>query len=260
MRRRRSARPGDVDLHGRAVHCRWCCPPWQRWRRQAGAVGAGADPSGGRPSIGLQDLARRLAVARAWRSIRSTARRTRWPASPSRTAAMWRRSRSTRARASTRIESYVAVDDLGHIVSPQLVEGQVHGGVIQGAGQAFGEEAVYDEESGQLLSGSFTDYTMPRAGLVPVFRQRIASGADVAQRARRQGRRRIRLFGVVAGAGQRDGRCAARPLRPDRHALHAGSRLGRTAVGGEGFAGVTSGAQTPPDPFVSRDSVLRRLR
>ena len=66
----------------------------------------------------------------------------------------------------TTIESYVAIDDLGHIVSPQLVKGQVHGGVVQGAGQAFGEQAVYDEQSGQLLSGSFADYAMPRAGLI----------------------------------------------------------------------------------------------
>ena len=66
----------------------------------------------------------------------------------------------------TRIESYVAVDDLGNIVSPQLVRGQVHGGVVQGAGQAFGEAAIYDPDTGQLLSGTFTDYPMPRAGLI----------------------------------------------------------------------------------------------
>jgi aerobic carbon-monoxide dehydrogenase large subunit len=66
----------------------------------------------------------------------------------------------------TCIESYVAVDDLGNIVSPPLVRGQVHGGVVQGAGQAFGEAAIYDPETGQLLSGTFTDYTMPRAGLI----------------------------------------------------------------------------------------------
>jgi carbon-monoxide dehydrogenase large subunit len=66
----------------------------------------------------------------------------------------------------TTIASYVAVDDLGTVVSPRLVEGQVHGGVVQGAGQAFGEHAVYDPESGQLLTGSFTDYPMPRAGLL----------------------------------------------------------------------------------------------
>lgn len=70
------------------------------------------------------------------------------------------------ATGATRIETYVAVDDLGNIVSPQLVHGQVHGGVVQGAGQAFGEEAIYDADSGQLLSGTFTDYTMPRAGLI----------------------------------------------------------------------------------------------
>jgi len=66
----------------------------------------------------------------------------------------------------TTVETYVAVDDLGNIVSPQLVRGQVHGGVVQGAGQAFGEAAVYDPDTGQLLSGTFTDYTMPRAGLI----------------------------------------------------------------------------------------------
>jgi carbon-monoxide dehydrogenase large subunit len=65
------------------------------------------------------------------------------------------------------IASYVAVDDLGTVVSPRLVEGQVHGGVVQGAGQAFGEHAVYDADSGQLLTGSFTDYPMPRAGILP---------------------------------------------------------------------------------------------
>jgi carbon-monoxide dehydrogenase large subunit len=62
------------------------------------------------------------------------------------------------------IERYTAVDDLGHVVSPVLVEGQVHGGVAQGAGQVFGEHAVYDPDSAQLLTGSFMDYAMPRAG------------------------------------------------------------------------------------------------
>lgn len=63
----------------------------------------------------------------------------------------------------TRIERYTTVDDLGTVINPQLVEGQVHGGVVQGLGQAFGEQAVYDAD-GQLLSGTFLDYTMPRAG------------------------------------------------------------------------------------------------
>ncbi len=68
------------------------------------------------------------------------------------------------------IVAYTAVDDLGNVVSPKLVEGQVHGGVAQGAGQAFLEEVVYDPDSGQLLSGSFMDYAMPRAGILPAIR------------------------------------------------------------------------------------------
>ncbi|MCC7484615.1 MAG: xanthine dehydrogenase family protein molybdopterin-binding subunit [Burkholderiales bacterium] len=64
------------------------------------------------------------------------------------------------------VARYTAVDDLGHVVNPTLVEGQVHGGVAQGAGQVFGEHAVYDPASGQLLTGSFMDYIMPRAGWI----------------------------------------------------------------------------------------------
>jgi carbon-monoxide dehydrogenase large subunit len=64
------------------------------------------------------------------------------------------------------IASYVACDDAGTIVNHQIVEGQVQGGLTQGAGQVFSELAVYDRASGQLLTGSFMDYAMPRAGLV----------------------------------------------------------------------------------------------
>ncbi len=64
------------------------------------------------------------------------------------------------------IVSYIACDDAGNIINHQIVEGQVQGGVTQGAGQVFGELAVYDRESGQLLTGSFMDYAMPRAILV----------------------------------------------------------------------------------------------
>jgi carbon-monoxide dehydrogenase large subunit len=64
------------------------------------------------------------------------------------------------------IVSYVACDDAGNIINHQIVEGQVQGGLTQGAGQVFSELAVYDRESGQLLTGSFMDYAMPRAGLV----------------------------------------------------------------------------------------------
>ena len=66
------------------------------------------------------------------------------------------------------IVQFVAVDDFGHIVNPMIVEGQVHGGLAQGIGQALMEHGVYDE-TGQLLSGSYMDYTMPRADDLPNF-------------------------------------------------------------------------------------------
>jgi carbon-monoxide dehydrogenase large subunit len=58
---------------------------------------------------------------------------------------------------------YVAVDDVGTVINPMLVEGQIFGGIAQGAGQALVEDLVYDPDSGQLVSGSFMDYCMPRA-------------------------------------------------------------------------------------------------
>ncbi|MCL4861283.1 MAG: molybdopterin-dependent oxidoreductase, partial [Caldilineaceae bacterium] len=66
------------------------------------------------------------------------------------------------------IQKYVAVDDVGKVINPMLVEGQILGGVAQGVGQALWEHGVYDE-SGQLLTGSFMDYTMPRADGFPTI-------------------------------------------------------------------------------------------
>jgi carbon-monoxide dehydrogenase large subunit len=63
----------------------------------------------------------------------------------------------------TEVVNYTAVDDLGNLISPQLVLGQVHGGVVQGWGQAFTEQVVYDTD-GQLLTGSLMDYALPRLG------------------------------------------------------------------------------------------------
>jgi len=68
------------------------------------------------------------------------------------------------------IAAYVAVDDCGVAINHTIVEGQVQGAVTQGAGQVFGEHIVYDPENGQLVTGSFMDYTMPRAGLVREIR------------------------------------------------------------------------------------------
>ncbi|MBN8493428.1 MAG: xanthine dehydrogenase family protein molybdopterin-binding subunit [Burkholderiales bacterium] len=69
----------------------------------------------------------------------------------------------------TTVASFVAVDDFGNIVNPMIVSGQVHGGIAQGLGQAMMEGAVYDSGSGQLLNGSYMDYTMPRADDLPSF-------------------------------------------------------------------------------------------
>jgi aerobic carbon-monoxide dehydrogenase large subunit len=69
----------------------------------------------------------------------------------------------------TDITRYTIVDDFGKIVNPLLVAGQVHGGVVQGLGQAMGEVAVYDNDSGQLVTGSFMDYWMPRADNFPMM-------------------------------------------------------------------------------------------
>jgi aerobic carbon-monoxide dehydrogenase large subunit len=69
----------------------------------------------------------------------------------------------------TDVVGWTAVDDFGVIVNPMIVEGQVHGGIAQGVGQALYEGTVYDKE-GQLVTGSYMDYTMPRADYLPSFR------------------------------------------------------------------------------------------
>jgi carbon-monoxide dehydrogenase large subunit len=68
-----------------------------------------------------------------------------------------------------RIVRHAVVDDVGHMVNPMLVQGQIHGGIVQGLGQALFEQLAYDPHSGQLLTGSFMDYAMPRADDVPAF-------------------------------------------------------------------------------------------
>jgi aerobic carbon-monoxide dehydrogenase large subunit len=67
-----------------------------------------------------------------------------------------------------KIEKYVAVDDCGNVINPMIVEGQIHGGIAQGIGQAMWEELIYDDE-GQLATGTLMDYAMPRAHFFPEF-------------------------------------------------------------------------------------------
>jgi len=63
----------------------------------------------------------------------------------------------------------VAVDDCGNIINPMIVEGQIHGGITQGIAQALFEEMIYDEESGQLKTGTLIDYLVPSANEMPQF-------------------------------------------------------------------------------------------
>lgn len=66
-----------------------------------------------------------------------------------------------------RVDRYTVVDDVGTVVNPLLVKAQITGGVVQGLGQALSEEVVHDPEDGQLLTATFMDYAMPRAGDLP---------------------------------------------------------------------------------------------
>ncbi len=66
--------------------------------------------------------------------------------------------------------NYVVVDDFGKVINPLLVAGQVHGGIVQGVGQVLLEHCIYDAESGQLVTGSYMDYAMPRADNFPAFK------------------------------------------------------------------------------------------
>jgi carbon-monoxide dehydrogenase large subunit len=67
-----------------------------------------------------------------------------------------------------KIDKYVAVDDCGNVINPLLVEGQIHGGIVQGMSQALFEELIYNED-GQIVTGTLMDYTMPKAAQVPEF-------------------------------------------------------------------------------------------
>ena len=89
------------------------------------------------------------------------------PAPPGPTAATCARWRSIPTPATSTIVGYSIVDDVGTVINPITLKGQIHGGVAQGVGQALMEQVVYDPESGQLLTASFMDYAMPRADTFP---------------------------------------------------------------------------------------------
>jgi len=67
------------------------------------------------------------------------------------------------------VRKYIAVDDCGNVINPMVVEGQIQGGIVQGIAQALFEEVVYDDESGQLRTGTLTDYLVPTANEIPLL-------------------------------------------------------------------------------------------
>ncbi len=122
--------------------------------------------------VGIMEIARRLASGAAFRpgcprASTSSMCSSRLPR-PIRTGVMSPRWRSIRETGAASVVRYTAGGDFGTLVNPLLVEGQVHGGVVQGIGQALLEYVHYDE-SGQLMTGSFMDYAMPRADNAPFF-------------------------------------------------------------------------------------------
>jgi len=121
------------------------------------------------------------------------------------------------------IVNFTAVDDFGKIINPMIVEGQVHGGLTQGIGQALTEGCHYDKESGQLVTGSYLDYCMPRADDVPAFKvgtketpcthNPSGEGLRRGGRDRRSGRGDERAHRRAGSSRHRDAGDAAENLR-----------------------------------------------
>jgi carbon-monoxide dehydrogenase large subunit len=131
------------------------------------------------------------------------------------------------------VMSYIAADDCGTIYNHTLVEGQLHGGLMQGLGQVVGEHVAYDPQSGQLLSGSFMDYFMPRADNLPpitlidcgVVSPANALGAKGAGEAGATGSVPALANAVLDALKPLNVRALDMPYTPDRvwHAIHAQS-------------------------------------
>ena len=132
-----------------------------------------------------------------------------------------------------KIVNYVIVDDFGVTLNPLLLAGQVHGGAMQGIGQALMEQAVYSDTDGQLVTGTFMDYALPRAEDGPSFRVRNPQRALQDQSAWREGGGRGGRDRLMPGGGQRHRRGAVAGIqnRPHRHAGHRRKGLDRHAGG-----------------------------
>ena len=134
------------------------------------------------------------------------------------------------------IRRYASVDDSGQPINPLILHGQVHGGIVQGAGQALCEAVIHDT-AGQALSGSFMDYAMPRAAMVPSFTVALTEDPTNGQSAAGQGRRRSRRHAGARG----DHECGGRRALAARHRAHGhagdpGAGMGCAAGGARHFS------------------------
>ncbi len=116
-------------------------------------------------------------------------------------------SRSTPRRATRGLIRYVAIDDVGTVVNPLIVDGQVHGGITQGIATALYEEAIYDED-GNLLNGTLAMYLVPSAAELPSYELDRTETQGDRSSVRRQGR----------GGDRHDRGCPGRDQRRDRRA------------------------------------------
>ncbi len=138
------------------------------------------------------------------------------------------------------LRKYVCVDDIGVVVNPLIVEGQVHGGLAQGIAQALFEEANYDEQ-GTLVNGTFVDYTLPSAADLPSFDDGHREHPVDVQPVGGQGGRRGRHHRLDAGHRERRDRRAAPPRRHQRRDAD------HVAAGVAGHPG-RQGPRHPGDP------------
>jgi carbon-monoxide dehydrogenase large subunit len=97
------------------------------------------------------------------------------------------------------LDRYVIFDDYGRLLDPRLTLGQVHGGVVQGIGQALFELAAYEADTGQVLTGSLMDYALPRAADIPTFEGALSQ--DFPSRANRLGVKGVGQAGAIASCG-----------------------------------------------------------
>ncbi len=135
----------------------------------------------------------------------------------------------------TKLVGYWVVDDVGVMINPVIVKGQIHGGVAQGVGQALGERVAYDPDSGQILSGSFMDYCMPRAEDFPYIEikgngvptQRNPLGVKGAGEAGTVGALPATMNAVMDALAQVNVKALDMPATPDRiwEAIHCASEV-----------------------------------